>query len=144
MSSLLPIVSPETSEDEDHIRAICSAVGFLPLAVILVGAYLNKYASDISFADYHEELVKKKVDVINIGKMSKEDIATRHEAAIKATLEDQWKMLEDENARQLFLLAGQFPEAAIIPKARPGSPCRDRSRAVKDRPTRPKGLQPSP
>jgi WD40 repeat protein len=111
---------PGTPEDEDHARAICRTVGFLPLAIILVGAYLNKYASDISFADYHEELVKKRLDVIDIGEVSDEDLATRHKAAVRATLEDQWRMLKDENARQLFRLAGQFPEAAIIPKARLG------------------------
>ena len=111
---------PEKPGDEDHVRAICSAVGFLPLAVILVGAYLKKYSSHISFADYHEELVKKKLDVIDIGEMSEEDLATRHVAAVRATLEDQWRMLKDEDARRLFCLAGQLPEAAIIPKARLG------------------------
>ena len=116
--------APETSEDKNHALAICRAVGFLPLALILVGAYLKKYSSEISFAIYHDELVKKGLESIDksaeISEMSEEDLATRHMAALKATLDDQWKMLKDEDARQLFRLAGQYPEATILPKAHLG------------------------
>ena len=110
---------PKTPEEEESARLICNAVGYLPLAITLVGAYFAKY-QDYSFADYHEELTEKRLHVIDIGKMSEEDLATRHVAAVTATLEDHLNMLKDEDARYLFLLAGQFPEAAIIPKARLG------------------------
>ena len=109
---------PETKEEEKHARSICNIVGYLPLAITLAGAYLRKYKKDYLFADYCEELVKKRLDVIDIGKASEEDLATRHIAAVTATLESQWAMLKDKNSRHLFKLAGQFLEATIIPKAR--------------------------
>ena len=42
---------PSTPEEEDHARAICNAVGYLPLAIILAAGYLNEY-TDVSFSDY--------------------------------------------------------------------------------------------
>ena len=112
--------TPRAPEEKEHARSICNAVGYLPLAITLAGAYLKQYESDISFGDYREELARSKLDVIDIGNMTEEDLATRHVAAVRATLRSQWDMLKEEDARQLFKLAGQFPEAAIIPKARLG------------------------
>ncbi len=102
-----------------HAEAICNAVGRLPLAIVLIGAHLKRYKT-ISFAGYYNELVPKKLESIDIGKLSEEELATRHLASVKATLDDHWRTLKDEDARSLFRLAGQFPEAAIIPKARLG------------------------
>ncbi|NIM15197.1 MAG: TIR domain-containing protein [Candidatus Aminicenantes bacterium] len=117
---LLTVVrQPQTPAEEDHALAICSAVGYLPLAVVLAGGYLNKY-TDTSFADYREELIKNKLDVIDIGEVSHEELATRHAAAMGFTLQEDWNRLTDDHARLLFQLAGQFGEAEIIPKARLG------------------------
>jgi len=107
-----------TLDEKEHAEAILNAVGYLPLAIILIGAYLREYASDISFADYHEELKKNKLDTIDIGGLSSESLATRHIAAVAKTLKSQWDMLQNEDAKYLFKLAGQFGEAEIIPKAR--------------------------
>lgn len=110
---------PQTPAEQDNAHAICSAVRYLPLAVVLAEGYLNEYA-DISFADYHEELIKNKLDVIDIGEVSREELTTRHAAAIGFTLQEDWKRFTDDHARLLFQLAGQFGEAEIIPKARLG------------------------
>lgn len=110
---------PKTTEEQEHAQAICNAVGYLPLAIVLAAGYLGKY-SDVSFADYREELIKNKLNVVDIGEISQEELATRHIAAVEVTLQSQWDMLEDENARHLFKLAGLFREAEIIPKARLG------------------------
>jgi WD40 repeat protein len=112
--------NPQTSEEKSYARSICNQIGYLPLAIILVGGYLKDYESEVSFEDYHEELLNNKLDVIDTSEMTAENLATRHEAAVTKTLEDQWKMLKDENAKYLFRLAGQFREAEIIPKARLG------------------------
>ncbi|MCI0660602.1 MAG: TIR domain-containing protein, partial [Acidobacteria bacterium] len=109
-----------TPEEARSARAICNAVGYLPLAITLAGAYLRESDPEISFAVYHEELVKNRLGVIDIGDLSSEELATRHDAAITTTLQSQWEMLTDLNAKKLFQLAGQFPEAQIIPKARLG------------------------
>jgi hypothetical protein len=113
------IENPALPEEEDHAKAICNAVGYLPLAIILAAGYLNEY-TDVSFSDYQAELIKNKLDVIDIGELNEEELATRHVAAVGITLEEDWKKITDENARLLFQLAGQFGEAEIIPKARLG------------------------
>lgn len=107
-------------DEEVHARDICELVGRLPLAVTLAGAYLREYADDYTFESYRNELARKKLHVIDIGKLSEEDLATRHTASVKDTLDDHWKMLRQEDSRLLLCIAGQFPEAAIIPKARLG------------------------
>jgi WD40 repeat protein len=110
---------PETPQEVQHAHSICNAVGYLPLAIVLAGGYLNKYR-DVSFADYHEELLNNKLEAIDIGEVTQEELATRHTAAVGITLQEDWKKLTDGNARLLFQLAGQFGEAEIIPKARLG------------------------
>ena len=110
---------PTTPEEDDHARTICIAVGYLPLAIILAAGYLNEY-TDVSFSDYQAELIKNKLDVIDIGELSEEELATRHVAAVGITLEEDWKKITNKNSRLLFQLASQFREAEIIPKARLG------------------------
>jgi len=110
---------PSTLEEEDHARAICYALGYLPLAIVLAEGYLNEY-KDVSFIDYHNELRKNKLDVIDIRELNEEELATRHVAAVGVTLEQDWEKITDKNARLLFQLAGQFGESEIIPKARLG------------------------
>ena len=109
-----------TPNEKKDAASICNAVGYLPLAIILAGAFLKKYESETPYEDYHEALVKNKLDTIDIGEISEEELATRHEAAITTTLESQWEILDDEKAKILFQLAGQFPETEIIPKVRLG------------------------
>lgn len=111
--------NPESEGAEQPARAICNAVGSLPLAIALVGSYLREYP-DVSFGDYYEELLKNKLGVVDIGEVSQEELATRHIAAVSITLEEDWKRIDNEDARYLFRLTGQFDEAEIIPKARLG------------------------
>jgi WD40 repeat protein len=108
---------PSNSLEDCSATDICNSVGYLPLAIVLAERYLSEYA-DVSFTDYHNELKKNKLNVIDHQKLDKEDLATRHKAAVAFTLEQDWERLSDENARLLFRLAGQFREAEIIPKAR--------------------------
>jgi hypothetical protein len=111
---------PHTPDEQKHAASVCNAVGYLPLAIVLAGAFLNRYESEISFGDYHEELLKSRLGTIDTDEISEEELATRHEAAVTTTLKNQWEMLDDEDGRVLFKLAGQFPEADIIPKGRLG------------------------
>lgn len=107
---------------------ICNATGYLPLALILIQAYLRKY-QDISFKDYYEEFVKGKMSSIDLDEVSEEQLATRHTAAIRVTLDQDWKILEqvtenqnqiekNQNAKKLLSLLSLFPESALVPKAR--------------------------
>ncbi len=106
-----------SEEDRRSATAICNAVAYLPLALTLAGGYLAKYL-DVSFAEYLAELQQNALGVIDIGAMTAEELGTRHEASVTATLAGQWTMLQDEIARLLFTLLGQLPEAAIVPDAR--------------------------
>ncbi|HYT43000.1 MAG TPA: hypothetical protein VEP90_11705 [Methylomirabilota bacterium] len=44
----------------------------------------------VSFQDYLEELVKNRLEVIDLTQISDVELATRHDAAIKVTLKSQW------------------------------------------------------
>ncbi|MCI0695491.1 NB-ARC domain-containing protein [candidate division KSB1 bacterium] len=116
---LISARQPDTPIEEEQAKAICKTVGYLPLALVLAAGFLNKYRT-VSFLDYHAELARNKLDVIDSGEMAPEELSTRHDPAVRATLKSQWDKLTDENAKQLFLLAALFPETAIIPKARLG------------------------
>ncbi len=107
---------PDNPREEQMARSICSSVGCLPLALYIAASYINKY-SDVSFADYYNELKQNKLGTIDIEEISHEELATRHESAVKVTLESQWKMLSNEDAKNLFLLSGFFSESFIISKA---------------------------
>lgn len=111
--------TPDSSQEMDSAHQITRAVGYLALAIVLIAGYQNKFRS-VTFREYHEALSKQKLDSIDLSGMTKEELATRHEAAIGVTLETQWQAVQSEPARQLFKLAALFPEAAFIPKVRLG------------------------
>jgi hypothetical protein len=97
----------------------------LPLALVLVQAFLKKN-THISFKLYDDELAKKRLDSIDIGKIPKEQLATHHISAVRATFDETWNVLErkqsevqvSQNARKMLYLLSLFGESAIIPKAR--------------------------
>lgn len=138
MSLLLrarPEVLQEQHPDWGQARVLCAYLGWLPLAVELAAAYLGAYP-DVSVRDYLERLrVEGRLATIDdteitaadlptryheIAALVSQDLAVQHHIAVKATLETQWQRLEDEDARLLFRVAGQFPEASWIPIARLG------------------------
>lgn len=112
----------ETGEG-DKVKSICNALGYLPLAIVLAGArmqFLKTHQPGFRYADFLKHLEQKKLDVIDWKNASESDLATRHKAAVRETLNDQWHMVENENARHIFKLAGQFSESEIVPLARLG------------------------
>ena len=75
-------------------------------------------------------MIEKRLDIIDLTQISKEQLATRHDASIKITLQSQWNSLnheeqtgndltsrESKNAKKLFKLLGFFIESEIIPKS---------------------------
>lgn len=112
--------APDTPEEEQHARDICAALGNLPLAIVLAGAYLAEYRSGVSFADYDRNLRRRRLTAVDVAELEESELATRHVASVRTTLRTQWASLKDGNARSLLLLASQFGEAEIIPKARLG------------------------
>jgi WD40 repeat protein len=103
----------------EDARAICAAVGFLPLALVLAAAYLGRYPA-MGYDGYRRHLSERRLDTLDVQSLSAAQLATRHEAAVHATLEDQWSAVTGDKARLLFVLAGQLGEAEVIPAARLG------------------------
>lgn len=110
---------PASDQEIKSAQDIAAAVGQLALAIVLIAAYLGKLRA-VTFSDYREALLQRKLGSIDLGVITKEELATRHEAAVGATLDAQWRAVTLESGRLLFKLAGLFPEGAIIPKARLG------------------------
>jgi WD40 repeat protein len=103
----------------DDARAICAAVGFLPLALVLAAAYLGRYPA-MGYDGYRRHLAERRLGTLDVQSLSAAELATRHEAAVHATLDDQWTAVTGDSARLVFVLAGQLGEAEVIPAARLG------------------------
>ncbi len=108
--------------------AITQMLGRLPLALELAGAYLGKWSDPdkpgfVSLAGYRERLrTKGRLATVDVGakKLSDNELQSIHGDAVEATLRQQWDALDDEDAKSLLRVAGQLPEAAVIPNERLG------------------------
>jgi WD40 repeat protein len=110
---------PAAGDEENQANEICRMLGNLPLALTLAAAYLGEY-KDVSFALYRRELAARRLDTIDIQALSPEALATRHIAAVRATLQGQWEALSSPTARQLLMLTALMREGALAPKRRLG------------------------
>ena len=107
--------------EHGEAQAICALLGCLPLALEIAGAHLGR-RPDAPLAAYHRELLARgALPVLDDSRVAlrAEDLPTRHEAALTATLAGQWAVL-GEGARLALRVAGQLPEAAPVPAARLG------------------------
>jgi hypothetical protein len=119
----------QEQDQEDYARMICNTVGYLPLALVLIQTYLRKY-QNVTIKDYYEELVKNKMSSIDLDEVSEDELATRHKAAIRSTLDQDWKILEGggnvdksqaeriQNSKKLLSLLSLSPESMLVPKGR--------------------------
>jgi len=114
---LLTKGNPLASEEEVSAKRICATLGNLPLAVELAGAYLREKRGTITYAVYLQNLDSRRLQILERRGIKP---AVHGDPSILATFESQYELLEDENAQYVFKLAGQFPEAAMIPVARLG------------------------
>ena len=122
-----PAIDPGDPDHEPAV-AITRMLGRLPLALELAGAYLGKWSDRdkpgyVSLSGYRERLrTKGRLAMVDVGakKLSDNELQSIHEDAVEATLRQQWDALDDEDARRLMLVAGQLPEAAVIPNERLG------------------------
>jgi len=108
----------------EHAAAvgIYTVLGGLPLALEIAGAHLGKVAGK-PIAAYRDELLRRGALAViddRRGGVRDVDLGTRHAAAVEATLLEQWDSLTGDDARLLLRVAGQFPEAAVLPAARLG------------------------
>ena len=126
--------APRNANEQEEIRKICEAVGYLPLAIVLAGGYLHNYAS-VSIQDYLAELTSRTLDTVDFDPIPLSQVATRHANAVTATLRSQWDALADETAKRILRLACALQESAILPLARLALLCGPLpSRSAIDRP----------
>ena len=114
-------VQATTGPEQKIAAEICAILGHLPLALEIAAAHLRR--PRLSLAHYRQALLERgALAVVDDpkGKVSADDLTTRHTAAVAATLAEQWESLENEDARLLLRVAGQLPAAAQIPIARLG------------------------
>ncbi|MGD0045045.1 MAG: hypothetical protein ABSE84_32370, partial [Isosphaeraceae bacterium] len=122
-----PAIKPGDPDHEPAV-AITRMLGRLPLALELAGAYLRKWSDRdkpgfVSLSGYRERLrTKGPLAGVDVGakRLSANELQSIHEDAAEATLLQQWDALVDKDARSLLLVAGQLPEAAVIPNERLG------------------------
>jgi len=122
-----PAIEPGHPDHEPAV-AITRMLGCLPLALELAGAYLGKWSDPVkpgyvSLAGYRKRLrTKGRLATVDVGakKLSDNELQSIHKDAVEATLRQQWDALDDEDARNLLLVAGQLPEATVIPNERLG------------------------
>jgi len=118
-----PEVLEEHHAEWGWARIVCASLGWLPLALELVAAYLGTYP-EVMLEGYLERLrAEGTLETVDDTELRPEDLPTRHDIAVRATLQTQWARLHDDgdaDARLVFRAAGQFPEASWIPTARLG------------------------
>jgi len=115
------IVDP-THPEHEEAKTICAVLGYLPLALEVAATHLGR-RPDAPLASYRKELLARgALPVLDDPRLllRSEDLPTRHDAAVAATLAGQWENVEKDDARLLLRVAGQLPEAAMIPTARLG------------------------
>jgi Effector-associated domain 1/NB-ARC domain len=102
----------------DAAKATCGSVGCLPLALVLAAAFLARYPR-IAVADYLKRIRKEgALAATDAGKVDKNTLGTRHDAAVGATLRTQWDALESEDAKLVLKAAALLGEAVVVPRAR--------------------------
>ncbi|MCB0188953.1 MAG: hypothetical protein KDE31_32010, partial [Caldilineaceae bacterium] len=111
---ILTTARPDLATDPDLDR-ICEQFGYLPLMLNLAAAALAKRGGAI--AGYLGKLQEWGIDTTHDrARVSLDDYHT----SLTAVLQEQWAMLTSEDARLLLRVAGQLPEAEVIPTARLG------------------------
>jgi hypothetical protein len=98
--------------------AICRALGYLPLALVLAAGYLDQNP-EIAIGDYRGRLGREGVlATLDDSELEAIDLGTRHDAAVGATLRLSWDALKSDEAKRVVQAAALLGEAAQVPRAR--------------------------
>ncbi len=112
---ILTTARADLAHDPD-LDQLCAQFGFLPLMLNLAAAALKKRGGAI--AGYLQKVQALGAEKLHhdVAKVNLDD----YHKGLTAVLNEQWAMLEDENARLLLRVAGQLREAEVLPIARLG------------------------
>ncbi len=104
-------------DEQQAAKAICSALGHLPLAIVLAAAYLGK-SPGLTLSDYLRRLYREGVlTTTDAAKVDSSRLTTQHEAAVEATLRAQWDALVTRDARQALKAAALLRNSAHVSRA---------------------------
>ena len=93
-------------------------LGRLPLALELAGAYLGKFSSEVSLADYRRGIELRRALATldaDAADLTEADLRRVHGPAVAATIGEQWNALKEESCSLLLRVAALFPESAPLP-----------------------------
>ena len=104
--------------EREAARDVCRTLGDLPLALALAAAFLGRN-HEVTLAGYGARIARHgALSATDTNTVTSDDLATRHTAAVEATLASQWEALEGEEARLTLRAAALLDEGAMIPRAR--------------------------
>ena len=106
--------APRDEADRVHARAVCNAVGRLPLALVLIAGYLRPRPG-VSFEEFYQSLKDDRLGQLDQSGVTRQELATRHEAALASTLRRQWEALPGIEARNWMAMLSLFSEGAVVP-----------------------------
>lgn len=111
----------ENNPERQAAKAICAALGWLPLALKLAGAYLSNNSSDVSPSDYLDLLKRE-------GALAATDMAAdagdHAPDGARTTMRASWRRLErsdrpgGDDAQRLLRVAACFPQGSVLPRRR--------------------------
>jgi WD40 repeat protein len=107
-------------EDElQAAKAICRALGHLPLAIVLASKYLGKSSGrSLTLFDYLQRLRREGgLATADAVKVAPARLATQHDAAVTATLRNQWDALGTTDARHTLQVAALLRNSARVSRA---------------------------
>ncbi|MCU0484836.1 MAG: WD40 repeat domain-containing protein [Anaerolineales bacterium] len=104
--------------DHEPARQLCRELFYLPLALELAGAYLDRHLK-VSLPGYLQRVRKESpLTTLEGTGLREEDLPTGHAPSLRATFAMQWEALPDPAARRVLQTTALLDEAALIPRAR--------------------------
>jgi WD40 repeat protein len=102
--------------DGAHARSICSLLANLPLPLVLANGFLRTYP-DVTYGAYLQALQARTASTLDSSGLTPEDLATRHDAVMTATLEGHLASLGHPRSREVLLVLALHPESQIVSPA---------------------------
>ena len=111
-----PVLAKPDSDEHKAARSTCKILGYLPLALEILSVYLGETFPD-PIAECQDELINWGALPVLDDLQDVETMDERHRVGLTAILQKQWEGLSAA-AKEVLKVAGQLPEAAILPVAR--------------------------
>ncbi|MGK7894304.1 MAG: tetratricopeptide repeat protein, partial [Xenococcus sp. (in: cyanobacteria)] len=104
------VSSDKVNKELETANLLCKRLGYLPLAIQLVGQYIEEY--EISLTEEIKRLKDKGLDDFSISSEENDPTATSNTKGVKAAFELSWQEL-DKSAQKLGCLLSLFALAPI-------------------------------